>query len=111
MHKAVVKPTTTVPGQSGTPVFISRLINSIYFYIETCFITPESLSAYRLLAFKEKKVLHDYKYRTIRAARSAFNRAFSKKSLKNNLPPVWSNFYPPDPEWIENYLSIAARGE
>lgn len=110
MVKAAVRPTPTSPGQAVPPVFISRLINSIYFYLDTCFITPVTLSDYRLLALKGEKVLHDCKYKTLRGARGAFKRKFKKMSW-HDAPAEWSHFYPPDSKWLENHLSNASLNQ
>jgi hypothetical protein len=91
-------------------VFISRLTNSIYYSVGTCFIMTMTDEAYRLLAIHEKKVLAYRNYTTLRGARISFSRQFKNLAWRDDVVSEWSHFYPPDRDWIENMLSIAEKG-
>jgi hypothetical protein len=100
----------TVPGQADHAVFISRLVNSVYYSIRTCFImTMTNKEEFRLLAIHGKKILTDRNYPTLRGARIAFRKLFKNHSWSEAVVPEWSHFYPADRDWIENHLSIAAK--
>jgi len=106
MGQIVLNP--TLAGQYDQSVAISRLINSVYYFISTCFIMTNK-DEYRLLAFHGKKVLADSNYPTLRGARIAFRRKFKDHSWSEAVVPEWSHFYPPDRDWIEKNLSIASK--
>ena len=99
-------------------VSISRLTNSIYYYIDTCFImdlsgTAQGKNRYRLLAFheSEKKIFVDKYYPTLKGARIAFNRQFKNMAWNDNVSPHWTFLYEPDRDWIDEMLSIAENLE
>ena len=92
---------------------ISRLINSIHYLIDTCFImdlsgTSQGKNRYRLLAFHEeqKKIFADKCFPTLRGARISFSKQFKNMACIDNLSANWSDLYPPDHDWIDKMLSI-----
>jgi hypothetical protein len=91
-------------------VCISRLVNSVYFYIGTCFIMnmPEE---YRLIAIHKKTILFDKNYRTLRGARIAFRKQFKNLAWNDDVVAEWSHFYQPDRDWIDKMLSITENAE
>ena len=106
--------------QSGDirDVAISRLTNSIYYFIDTCFImdlsgTDQEKNRYRLLAFHEdeKKIFVDKYYPTLRGARIAFTRQFKNMAWTDDVVAEWSHFYPPNRDWIDKMLSIDENSE
>lgn len=100
------------PQKDQKPVEISRLINSIYFSIHTCFIMKTSEEKYyRLLAINEieKKILADESFRTIRGAKIHFMKKFKNKAWHETVVAEWSLFYQPDLDWIEGMVSIAEK--
>ena len=106
--------------QSGNigDVDISRLTNSIHYYIDTCFImdlsgTDREKNRYRLLAFHEdgKKIFVDKYYPTLRGARIAFTRQFKNLAWSDDVVSEWSHFYPPDRDWIDYMLSTVENAE
>ena len=96
--------------QGNRRVNISRLINSVYFSIGTCFIMnmPEE---YRLIAIHKKTILFDKNYRTLRGARIAFSKQFKNLAWTDDVVAEWSHFYPPNRDWIDEMLSIAKNAE
>jgi hypothetical protein len=95
-------------------VSISRLTNSIYYFIDTCFIMDLSVTAqgknkYRLLAFheKENRIFADKCFPTLRGARISFSKQFKNMAWNDDVSANWSDLYPPDHDWIDNMLSIA----
>jgi hypothetical protein len=92
---------------------ISRLINSIHYFIDTCFIMDLSGNAhkkdrYRLLAFdeRENRIFVDKYFSTLRGARIGFTKQFKNMSFKDVVSANWSDLYPPDRDWLEEMLSI-----
>ena len=92
---------------------ISRLINSIHYLIDTCFIleltgTAQGKDRYRLLAFheRENKIFGDKYYTTIRGARIGFSKQLKNRACIDNVYANWSDLYSPDHDWIEKMLSI-----
>ena len=110
-HSGDFNPTTGLT-HYNQKVFISRLLNSVFYYIGTCFILKLNTTdeAYRLLAIHGKKVLADRNYPTLRGARIAFSKQFKNDAWRDDVVSEWSHFYPPDREWIEKMLSIAEKG-
>jgi hypothetical protein len=106
---------TTAPfhaGHANQKVFISRLVNSVYYSISTCFIMELTMTnqvEYRLLAIHKKKVLTDRNYRTLRGARIAFEKQFKKMAWRDDVAAEWSHFYPPNRDWIEEKLAAAEK--
>lgn len=99
-------------------VAISRLTNSMYYYIDTCFIMDLSVIAqgkkrYRLLAFheKEKKIFIDKLYRTLKGARIGFKRNFNDMAWSDKVTPQWTDLYQPDQDWIDHMLSVVENAE
>jgi hypothetical protein len=99
-------------------VSISRLTNSIYYYIDTCFImdlsgTAQGKNRYRLLAFheSERKIFVDKYYPTLKGARIAFSKQFKNLAWSDKVLPNWTNLYPPDRDWINEMLSIVENAE
>ena len=97
---------------------ISRLTNSIYYYIDTCFIMDLSGSGqgknrYRLLAFheSENKIFVDKYYPTLKGARIAFTRQFKNMAWSDEVSPQWTVLYQPDQDWIDEMLSIVENAE
>ena len=105
---------TTGPGpiHFNKKVLISRLINSIYYFISTCFIFTEG-DYYRLLAIREYdgKILIDKRFRTLKGARIAFTKQFQSLAWGDEVVAEWSHFYPPNREWIDEMLSIAENAQ
>ena len=94
-------------------VSISRLTNSIYYYIDTCFImdlsgTAQGKNRYRLLAFheEENKIFVDKYFPTLKGARIGFIKQFNNRACNDDVSANWSDLYPPDRDWIEDMLSI-----
>jgi hypothetical protein len=101
----------TAPFRANQKVFISRLINSVYYSISTCFIMESTVThqvEYRLLAVHGKKVLADRNYPTLRGARIAFQNQFRKMAWRDDVAAEWSHLYPVDRSWIDEKLSTAA---
>ena len=109
-HSGDFNPTTGLT-HYNQKVFISRLLNSVFYYIGTCFILKLNTTdeAYRLLAIHGKKVLADRNYPTLRGARIAFSKQFKNDAWRDDVVSEWSHFYPPDREWIKKMLSIAEK--
>lgn len=99
-------------------VSISILANSIYYYIDTCFIMElpgagQVKNRYRLLAFHEdqRKIFVDKYYQTLKGARIAFNMQFKNLAYSDEVSPVWTELYQPDQDWIDEMLSIVENLE
>ena len=94
---------------SNQKVVISRLLNSVFYSIRTCFVMTMTDEEYRLLVIHDKKVLADRNYPTLRGARIAFSKKFKDRAWSDDVVSEWSHFYPPDRDWIEKMLSIASN--
>lgn len=111
-HSGDFKPTTRPgPIHFNKKVLISRLINSIYYSIGTCFIMTITNEVYRLLAIHGKKVLADRNYPTLRGARIAFKKQFKNLAWGDDVVAEWSHFYTPNRDWIDEMLSIAENAQ
>ena len=78
---------------------ISRLINSIYYFIDCVYII-QLKDKYRLVALHHRTVLCDKYYPTGRGCKIAFQKLFKDKAWKEEVKPDWTNFYDPDHKWL-----------
>ena len=78
---------------------ISILINSIFYFIGNVFILTGE-GNYRLVANHNGKLLMDKPYKTLRGAKIAFSRKFSRRGWRKGLKAQWSLFYEPDAKWL-----------
>jgi hypothetical protein len=83
---------------------ISRLINSVYFFIDCVYIL-KSKDKYRLVALHHRRVLCDKYYSTERGCRIAFQKMFKDKAWSEEEKADWSPFYDPDKRWLEEKQS------
>ena len=79
---------------------ISRLYNSIYYFIQYAYIVKFNES-YRLIAYHQGHILCDQVYANLRDAKIAFSKLFHRKAWAENVKPQWTYFYIPGPEWME----------
>lgn len=96
LSKSEVQP---APTSTQDKVEISRLINSIYYFIEYVFILKKG-SGYRLFALHDRRVLIDKTYQTMRGAKIAFGKSYPNEGIKAE----WSELYQPDHQWLEHKL-------
>lgn len=78
---------------------ISRLINSVHYFIQYVFILRFE-DKYRLVALNKRKILMDRYYPTERGCRIAFQKIFKDKACLGYIKPEWSIFYSPDKQWL-----------
>jgi len=84
---------------------MSRLINSIYYFIEYVFIMAENES-YRLVAIHQGKLLTNETYKTAKGAKIAFLKFWNYRAWQEGVRPKWSPFYPPDSKWLKEKKEI-----
>ncbi|MCP5048521.1 MAG: hypothetical protein GY940_15230 [bacterium] len=89
---------------------ISRLLNSIQFYLE-CAIIVIGEKGYRLIILHGDSVLMDTHYNTERGAKIAFTKYFGGRAWQDDIKPNWSHAYQPDADWIEQYSQIVKRAQ
>jgi hypothetical protein len=85
---------------TGEKPVISRLINSIYYFIDCVYILKLK-NKYRLVALQHSKVLFDKYYPTVRGCKIAFQMMYKEKAWSDEIKAQWSHFYDPDIEWLE----------
>jgi len=83
--------------------FISLLINTVCYFLETVFIMSIE-NGYRLIVVHRGKVWTDEIYNTFEEAKSAFLNKYDEKAWKKGITPKWSHFYPPDAKWLKKKL-------
>jgi hypothetical protein len=79
---------------------ISRLINSILYYIDCVYIL-RSKNKYRLVALQHGKVLFDKCYTSLRGCRIAFQKTFKDRPWHRETKAQWTPFYDPYKNWLE----------
>jgi hypothetical protein len=89
--------------KNNQPIKISRLENSVYYFLDYVFIVEEE-DSFRLLVIHRGKVLTDKLYPTLRGARIAFRHIYEGKAWSKDLKARWSNFYQPDKRWLNSKL-------
>ena len=100
MRQSVPSLNVELRQENETPIKISRLINSIYYFIECVFIAVEE-EGYRLVVIHQGNLLTDQTYKTAKGAKIAFLKFWSYRVWQEGVKPKWSHFYPPDPKWLE----------
>jgi hypothetical protein len=100
LSKTEIQPTTAIMQEK---VQITRLINSIFYFIDLAFILKKE-DKFRLIALHGGRVLIDKTYQTIRGAKIAFTK-FYKDKLIEDVDAKWSHFYPPDRPWLDQKLN------
>jgi hypothetical protein len=88
---------------------ISRLLNSVLYFIECVFIMKWN-NKYRLVALQHRKVLFDKCYLTSRGCRIAFQKLFHYKSWDKEAKADWSHFYDPEKPWWGKKSEIMETG-
>ena len=83
---------------------ISLLVNSLCYFLEIVFI-PGVKEGYRLVVIRERKLLTDKIYKTIKDAREAFLKRYGKYAWRDSVKPYWSLFCPPIKGWLDKNLS------
>lgn len=100
---------TPKPGQCQfKQIYISSLINTIFYYLHCVFIMTVN-GKYRLVVIRNNRVLAYNLYTTIRGAKIAFSKKF--KGWKKEIKAEWSHFYDPDKPWLDEKLNIADKAE
>jgi hypothetical protein len=91
---------------------IQRLVNSILFGQEVVFILFTD-QGHRLVAINGGQVTVEDHYPTLRGAKIAFSRYFSKARMTDevSIKVNWTHTYPADPNWIKPYLDICRPEE
>ncbi len=92
----------------GQELKISRLLNSIQFYLECAFIVMEEEGC-RLIILHSGSVMMDTHYNTVRGAKIAFTKYFGQRAWQEDVKPSWSHTYNPDDDWMDQYLEILNR--
>ena len=62
---------------------------------------------YRLLVILDNRVLWDKEYKTVKGARIAFNKLFKERAWHAVKKSLWSPFFPPDNDWLQEKLNLA----
>ena len=94
----------------GEQVEISRLINSMFYYIDCVFIIKLK-NKYRLAALHKKRVLCDCYFLSAEECQIAFDKLFKDKAWFEEVKANWSQFYQPDQEWLAKKHSYLEKGK
>jgi len=80
------------------------LQNSIYYFLKDVFILLQEKGC-RLVVNHQGRILTDTVYKTVRGAKIAFNRIYSKKSWKEGgVKPEWSHAVDVEEQWLKERL-------
>jgi len=89
---------------TGEKPVISRLINSVYYFIECVYIL-EVKSKYRLVALHKGRILCDMYCSTSNDCKIAFDKLFKDKAWREEIKAEWTSFYDPDKRWLDEKQS------
>ncbi|MDQ1353820.1 MAG: hypothetical protein QG657_4127 [Acidobacteriota bacterium] len=101
MKQPELKLNVELEQKAESPVRISLLINSIYYFIESVFIMTVK-EGYRLVIIHQCRLLTDEIYKTARGARIAFAKRYGNKAWRVGVKAEWSRFYPPERNWLDD---------
>jgi hypothetical protein len=87
---------------------ISRLINSIYYFINIVYILEKD-NQFRLIAIQAGKVLIDKTYSTFTGAKIAFSKFFQEKAWNEDVKAEWTDFYNPDRQWLDENMKLVEK--
>ncbi len=93
---------------SGKELKISRLLNSIQFYLECAFIVME-VKGCRLVIIHKGRVYMNTLYNTLRGAKIAFTKYFARRAYQEDVKPTWSHDYHPDDIWLNQQFEIMKK--
>jgi hypothetical protein len=96
------------PGQrpkSKNNTKISRLLNSIYYFLDCVFIII-SETDYRLVILHHDQVIMDVHYNSLRGAKIAFAKYFGERAWAEEVQSQWTHTYQPDSDWMNEKLEI-----
>jgi len=99
MNQPELKLNVELGQETETPIRISLLINSIYYFIESVFIMAVK-EGYRLVVIHQGRLLTDEMYKTAGGARVAFIKRYGNKAWRDGVKAEWSRFYPPESNWL-----------
>lgn len=102
------KPVNPLEVPSRKEVKISRLLNSIQFYLECAFIAKE-VKGCRLIIIHNGRVYMNTYYNTLRGAKIAFTKYFGRRAYQDDVKPAWSHDYRPDDVWIDQQFEIIKK--
>jgi hypothetical protein len=102
------EPVTQYELTPGKELKISRLLNSIQFYLECAFIIHEEKGCC-LIILHNGKVLMDTHYNTLRGAKIAFTKFFGRRAWQEDVKPSWSHAYHPDEAWMCEHFEVLKR--
>jgi hypothetical protein len=108
LSQKIIQP---IPALRRDKVEISRLINSIFYFIDVVYILKKD-DTFRLIALQGGqggRVLIDKIYRTITGAKIAFTKFYQDKAWKEGVKAEWSHFYPPARPWLDEYMKTAEK--
>jgi len=94
--------------QQITTQRISRLLNSIHYFLDCVFIFPWE-EGYRLSIIHNEKSIMDANYKTLRGAKIAFAKFFGDKAWRQDLQPHWSIQYSPEQGWLSKKMKILKK--
>lgn len=90
--------------KEDSPIKIALLINSSYFFVELAFIVDDEQDGFRLVASTHGNVLMDERYESVKGAKIAFLKFFDYRACREGIRSYWSDFYSPEPGWLEARL-------
>ncbi len=85
---------------------ISRLINSIFYFIDFVYIIKLT-NKYRLVALHKQRVLCDCYFLSFEECQIAFDKLFKDKTWSEEVKANWTPYYTPDQNWLaknQSYL-------
>ena len=82
---------------------ISILNNSGYYFLSHVFVMKNA-GKYRLIVLRNNRVLKDCTYKTVRGAKIAFSKSYSKAGWEKGVKAEWGPFYNPDYQWLNEKL-------
>ncbi len=85
--------------------YISRLINSVLFFLPYVLVIKEEEKTFRLVVARDDQIMMDQRYKTLRGARIAFSKLFKDYRYSNKIKAHWSHFYPPGEIWLQARLN------
>ena len=89
---------------TGENPVISRLINSVYYFIDCVYIL-KTVNKYRLVALHKGRMLCDMYCSKSNDCKIAFDKLFKDKAWSEEIKAEWSHFYDPDKQWLEKKCS------
>lgn len=109
MRREIIIYDTPVLKNRAEKETVSILMNSVYFYLGSAYIIKKKENAFRLVVLHNGRIMCDEMYTSARGGKVAFSRLYGDRSWIYGMKPLWTPFYDPDSEYIDEKQRVVKK--